>query len=306
MSIRMSFYYHKEEMGLFLKDTLKKISSKKEDFVLDNVAITWINYSTNINFKKGFGYGLNHKKQFYPASIVKLVYGLAIHYWIDKKRVLFNKEIESAVFNMLQHSSNDATSYLVDLLTGTSSGLSIEGLAWDHWKYQREIINDWLNNLSWEEVNGFNCCQKTWNEAPYGRERDFYGERNQNRNCMSTIGTARILEEIILHKIYPRNNLQLKDFLFRNLENKQWIEDDNNQVKGFLGEGLPEKTPFWSKAGLMSEARHDAAWWLNNQSSQTLLVVFCNGKKFAKDSSFLPELSQAIYKFNQQNLAPTL
>ena len=56
----------------------------------------------------------------------------------------------------------------------------------------------------------------------------------------------------------------------------------------------------------MSQARHDAAWWLNNKYSQTLLVVFGNGEIFANDTSFLPELSQAIYKFNQQNLASTL
>ena len=51
----------------------------------------------------------------------------------------------------------------------------------------------------------------------------------------------------------------------------------------------------------MSEARHDAAWWLNNQYSQTLLVVFGNGENFANDTKFLPELSQAIYKYNQLN-----
>ena len=53
----------------------------------------------------------------------------------------------------------------------------------------------------------------------------------------------------------------------------------------------------------MSQARHDAAWWLNNQSSQTLLVVFGNGQNFANDTSFLPEISHAIYKYNQRNLA---
>jgi len=301
----MSFYYQKEEMGVFLKEILYKISNNRKKSFIDNIAITWINYSTNINFKKGFGYGINQKKQYYPASIVKLVYGLAIHSWIEKKRVILNKQIENAVFNMLQYSSNDATSFLIDLLTGTTSGLSIEGAVWDQWKYQREIINDWLITLKWDEVKEFNCCQKTWEDGPYGREKDFYDQNNQNRNSMSTLGTAKVLEEIILHKIYYENNLKLKDYLFRNLEKDQ-ITEKENQVKGFLGEGLPSNTPFWSKAGLMSQARHDAAWWLNNKSSQTLLVVFGNGKIFANDSSFLPEISQAIYKYNQQNLGLNL
>ena len=292
-------------MGIFLKEILYKISNNRKNFLIDNIAITWINYSTNIKFKKGFGFGINQTRQYYPASIVKLVYALAIHHWIEKKRVILNKQIEKAVFNMLKYSSNDATSFLIDLLTGTTSGLSLEGGAWDKWKYQREIINDWLISLGWDEVKEFNCCQKTWEDGPYGREEDFYYPNGQNRNSMSTQGTARILEEIILHKIYQKNNLRLKDFLFRNLETDK-ITNNNNQVKGFLGEGLPDNTPFWSKAGLMSQARHDAAWWLNNKSSQTLLIVFGNGENFANDTSFLPELSQAIYQYNQQNIASTL
>ena len=301
----MSFYYQKEEMGIFLKEILYKISNNRKNFLIDNIAITWVNYSTNIKFKKGFGYGINQEKKYYPASIVKLVYGLAIHDWIAQKRVILNEQIENAVFNMLQYSSNDATSFIIDLLTGTTSGLSIEGVVWDQWKYQREIINDWLISLGWDEVKEFNCCQKTWEDGPYGREKDFYGQNNQNRNSMSTHGTAKILEDIILNKIYLKNNVKLKDFLFRDLSKDQ-KKENNNQVKGFLGEGLPQNTPFWSKAGLMSQARHDAAWWLNNKHSQTLLVVFGNGEIFANDTSFLPELSQAIYKFNQQNLASTL
>ena len=301
----MSFYYQKEEMGIFLKEILHKISNSRKNFLIDNIAITWINYSTNIKFKKGFGYGINQEKKYYPASIVKLVYGLAIHDWIAKKRIILNEQIENAVFNMLQYSSNDATSFIIDLLTGTTSGLSIEGVVWDQWKYQREIINDWLISLGWDEVKEFNCCQKTWEDGPYGREKDFYDQNNQNRNSMSTHGTAKILEDIILNKIYLENNVKLKDFLFRNLAKDQ-KKENNNQVKGFLGEGLPQNTPFWSKAGLMSKARHDAAWWLNNNCSQSLLVVFGNGEIFANDNSFLPELSQAIYNYNQQNLASTL
>ncbi len=300
----MSFYYQKEEMGIFLKKILYKISNNRKSLLIDNIAITWINYSTNIKFKKGFGYGINQKRQYYPASIVKLVYGTAVYDWIEKKRVILNKQIEDAVFNMLQYSSNDATSFLIDLLTGTTSGLSMEGAIWDQWKYQRDIINDWLISLEWDEVREFNCCQKTWDDGPYGREKDFYAQNN-NRNSMSTLGTARILEEIILHKIYHENNLNLKDFLFRNLAKDQ-IAENENQVKGFLGEGLPKNTPFWSKAGLMSQVRHDAAWWLNNKSSQTLLVVFGNGEIFANDTAFFPELSQAIYKYNQQNLVSTV
>jgi hypothetical protein len=68
----------------------------------------------------------------------------------------------------------------------------------------------------------------------------------------------------------------------------------------FLGEGLPESINLWSKAGLMSEVRHDSAWWINNQSLQTLLVVFCNGEKYSKDSSLLPFIAKEVYDFNKR------
>ena len=50
----------------------------------------------------------------------------------------------------------------------------------------------------------------------------------------------------------------------------------------------------------MSEVRHDAAWWLNSQSLQTLLVVFCDGEKYSKDSSLLPLIAKEVYQFNKR------
>ena len=79
-------------------------------------------------------------------------------------------------------------------------------------------------------------------------------------------------------------------------------EDPLNQVEGFLGEGLPESTKLWSKAGLMSEVRHDAAWWINSSSVQTLLVVFGNGKKIVKDASLFPSIAKAVYEHNNKFL----
>ena len=51
----------------------------------------------------------------------------------------------------------------------------------------------------------------------------------------------------------------------------------------------------------MSEVRHDAAWWINRNKSKTLLVVFTQGQNFAQDNLFLPAISKAIYKYNDEN-----
>ena len=172
----MSFYYSSKEMGQALNDILGRVCSYNKDFSREDIAITWINYkSDNKRVFKGFGTGFNNKKMVYPASIVKLVYGLAAYYWIKKGSLLLSDEIIDAVRKMLSVSSNNATSFLIDLLTGTTSGPCIEGELWENWKFQRCIINDWLHDLNWEELSGINCCQKTWDDGPFGREKEFYG-----------------------------------------------------------------------------------------------------------------------------------
>ncbi len=299
----MSFYYLNKEMGLALNDILGRVCSYNKDFSIEDIAITWINYkSENKRIFKGFGFGINNKKTIYPASVVKLVYGLAAYYWIKKGSLLLTEEIVDAVSKMLSFSSNNATSFLIDLLTGTTSGPCLEGEFWENWKFQRNIINDWLYDLHWDELLGINCCQKTWDDGPFGREKEFYGYENQNKNVMTTDSAARVLEEIMIHIDFQKDDLNLRNFLKRNL-NKSFLENDSlNQIDGFLGAGLPESINLWSKAGLMSKVRHDSAWWINSQSLQTLLVVFCDGEVYSKDTSLLPAIAKEVYKYNEKFL----
>ena len=299
----MSFYYLRKEMGVALNDILNRVCTHNKEYFKEDIAITWINYkSEKNNLFKGYGCGINNRKKIYPASIVKLVYAFATYYWIEKGRIVLTEEISDAARKMLFYSSNNATSFLVDILTGTTSGPCIEGQSWKNWQYQRAIINDWLHNLNWEEFKGINCCQKTWDDEPFGREKEFYGYENKNRNVMTTDSTARVLEEIMIHIDYQKNNLNLRSFLKRNLRKFVFKDDPLNQVEGFLGEGLPDNTDFWSKAGLMSEVRHDAAWWINSRSLQTLLVVFGDGKKFFEDTSIFPAIAKEVYKYNNDYL----
>ena len=120
----MSFYYLQEEMGLALNDILDRVCSKNRENIKNDIAITWINYKSESNhINKGFGFGINNRKLIYPASIVKLIYGLAAYSWIDTKKILLTQEISNAVNKMLFYSSNDATSFLIDIITGTTSCL---------------------------------------------------------------------------------------------------------------------------------------------------------------------------------------
>ncbi|MED5320274.1 MAG: hypothetical protein VYC94_01695, partial [Cyanobacteriota bacterium] len=54
----------------------------------------------------------------------------------------------------------------------------------------------------------------------------------------------------------------------------------------------------WSKAGWMSQARHDAAWLqASEQQPPSLLVVFTTGPDRARDASLLPELARQLILF---------
>ena len=143
-----------------------------------------------------------------------------------------------------------------------------------------------------------NCCQKTWGDGPYGREREFYGEALSNRNALSTAATARALEAVMTDALLsPPACKRLRDLLARSLDLEQRAADPENQVDGFIGEGLPAGSQLWSKAGWMSQARHDAAWWTAEACPPTLLVVFSEGRDCARDEVLLPELTRQLQAF---------
>ena len=198
---------------------------------------------------------------------------------------------------MIANSTNAATSYILDLLTGTTSGPSLNESNYQGWKIQRQLINHWLNDLRWPEIKNWNCSQKTWNEGPFGREKDFYGKTNENRNSMTTDGTARLFESLMTLEMFPKlESEQLIKVFQRSLDPVGRKQDLENQVDGFLGAGLPLASKLWSKAGLMSEVRHDVAWWEAPNKNPMLAVVFTTGKELVKDQFLLPAISNELNK----------
>src|SRR6266852_132065 len=56
----------------------------------------------------------------YPASVVKLFYLVAVHRWLEDKRIKHTDELKRAVRDMIVDSSHEATQYVVDVLTHTT------------------------------------------------------------------------------------------------------------------------------------------------------------------------------------------
>jgi hypothetical protein len=275
----------------------------------NQIALTWVVYDPPVPVNTGGaltpdafwnhsvrGFTYRGVERIYPASVVKLFYLVAANEWLEKGMIQTSKELERALSDMIVDSSNDATSLVVDILTGTTSGPELPPGPFETWKQQRHIINRYYQSLGWDEMETINVCQKTWGDGPYGRERAFYGELFDNRNMLTTNAIARLLHSIVGGVAVSSGRSQaMMNVLKRSLHPENLPQDvDEDQVTGFLGGGLPQNAQIWSKAGWTSQVRHDAGYIEIPDKRPYLLIVFTEGKVNAKSRDILPFVSQSV------------
>lgn len=304
----MAFYRAEGAMQQELAELVAKLEADGRAGLGERLSLTWVRYPSSLRSwsEEGWGCPLEQAgegahwqgtRQRYPASVVKLVYLVATEAWIQRQWLGSTDELQRALADMVRESSNDATGYVVDLLSGTTSGVELPDGPFAEWSQQRQLVNHWLADLDWPELEGINACQKTWGDGPYGRERQSYGEGLENRNRLNTEGTARMLQAVIAGAmVSPPASLRMQALLARSLDLAQRAADPDNQVDGFLGGGLPEGAQLWSKAGWMSQARHDAAYVEVEGMAPTLLVAFSEGESCANDDSLLPEICRRLVR----------
>ncbi len=231
----------------------------------------------------------------YPASIVKLFYLVALQEWLERAMVASSPELERAMADMIVDSSNDATGLVVDVLTGTTSGPELPPEPFRTWQHQRNLVNRYFQSWQWPELATINVNQKTWGDGPYGRERAFVGETYENRNRLTTEATARLFHSIVGGvAVSAARSEAMMALLRRSLDPAHLAADPENQVTGFLGAGLPPQARCWSKAGWMSQVRHDAAYIEVPGHVPYLLVVFTEGPQQSQSEALLPFISQQI------------
>ena len=295
----MAFYRPEPTMQEHLAALIDRLAAEGRPGLHDRIAVTWVRYDQSIPVTgSGCGASWADQKLMYPASVVKLIYAVAAEHWLERDVLPDSEELRRALLDMLADSSNDATGLIVDFLTGTTSGPALRSPAWEQWQQQRLVVNQWLKDFGWPELDQVNCCQKTWSDGPYGREKAFYGEGNSNRNALSTAAVARMLEAVMTDGVLsPPACQRLRNRLLRSLDPEARASDPENQVDGFLGEGLSPVSTLWSKAGWMSQARHDAAWWCLNNEPPSLLVVFTEGAELANDEALLPAIAHNLALF---------
>jgi beta-lactamase class A len=304
----MAFYCPDGAMAQQLESTIANLQANGRPDLGADLSITWVRYSHSAlnsaaphadlaSFWAAAPSGASWRGEQvrYPASVVKLLYLVAAEAWLQQQLIEESSELRRALGDMIRDSSNDATGLVVDLLSGTSSGPELPDEAFRRWALRRQLVNQWAQGLGWSEWEGCNACQKTWGDGPYGRERQFYGADLENRNRLSTDFSARLLHGVISGALVsPPACTRMQQLLYRSLDPAERAADPENQVDGFIGAGLPEGARLWSKAGWMSQARHDAAYVELEGQPPMLLVVFSEGRGRAADEQLLPELTRQL------------
>src|SRR6476619_6843854 len=154
----------------------------------------------------------------YPASVVKLFYLVAAHRWLEDKKIEQTPELTRALRDMIVDSSNEATQYVVDVLTHTTGGYELPPKEMEEWQDKRNAVNRYFSSLGYTNIN---VNQKTFCEDAYGRERASRGPNGENRNKLTTDATARLLMEIVTGRAgSPTRTKLMMDLLKRDYTGK--------------------------------------------------------------------------------------
>jgi beta-lactamase class A len=225
----------------------------------------------------------------YPASVVKLFYLVAVHRWLEDKRVEQTDELKRAVRDMIVDSSNEATQYVVDVLTHTTGGYELPAKEMEEWQDKRNVVNRFYSSLGYTNIN---TNQKTFCEDAYGREKVSRGPNGENRNKLTTDATARLLSEIVTGRaVSPARSAQMMELLKRDFAGTS--KDNDDQGHGFTGIALAGTgAKLWSKAGWTSTTRHDAAYIELPNGAKFVLVTFTTDH--ANEREIIPTVARVV------------
>jgi beta-lactamase class A len=224
-------------------------------------------------------------ERIYPASVVKMFYMAALERQLEDGKVMMTKELERGLRDMIVDSSNEATQYILDVITGTSSGAELPQKEFDVWQAKRNRANRFYASMGYTNIN---VNQKTFCEDAYGIEQQSRNYKGENRNALTTNATARLLAEIVLGRMNtPERTKLMMDLMKRDPFSKA-NNDPDDQAHGFTGKLLIDRkmtdAKLWSKAGWTSKARHDAAYIETGDGLKFVIVIFTENHANEKET----------------------
>lgn len=239
----------------------------------------------------------------YPCSLVKVFHLVAAQLRLQDGQLSAHDELDRAMRDMILWSSNSATNYIIDLLTGTTGDTLLSDSEMSAWCERREEINRIFAGLGWPELAGINLNQKLMDDLRYGREKVALDRSAAGHNCLTPIAMARLMHEIFSESalLSPACRAIIRDHLARDANDPDRGRGAY-QLLGYLGDALPQGTQIWSKAGRTrwlgddraSFRRHDALRAILPGGQEFQLTVFTQGEAIAEDDSFLPAIGALV------------
>lgn len=274
-----------------LNEAVSDSIAKAGNFKPEEIAATVIDLRDSENAKLAEVRGA---EKIYPASVVKMFYMVALEQLLEEGKVKSTPELERGLKDMIVDSSNEATQYILDVITDTSSGGEMPEKEYKIWSYKRNAANRFYSSLGYTNIN---VNQKTFCEDAYGREQQFRGYKGENRNKLNTTATARLMAEIVLGRTATAERTRkMMDLMKR--EPFAETKDQDDQAHGFSGKALIDMNlkdaKIWSKAGWTSSTRHDVAYIETADGLKFAIAVFT--ENHASDRETLPRVVGNVIK----------
>lgn len=226
----------------------------------------------------------------YPASVVKMFYLAYAAHQLQEKKLILTPEFERGIHDMIVDSNNDATGLVLDTITGTTGGPELPPRQLSAWMEKRQAANRWYAGLGYPKLN---ASQKTWNEGPYGRERQGYGPKFELRNQLSPDACVRLMSDIALRKIVtPEKCEWMEKYLGRAIPAD--AKETDEQARNFSGKILPSGTKLWSKAGWTDEVRHDVAHVRMPDGKEFVYAIFTKGH--SGETDLIADIATSLLK----------
>lgn len=277
--------------------------AKNQNLPTDSLSITLI----DLNTQTIAGYKQNTGR--YPASVAKLFWMVVLQAQIQQRSINQDAELYNDLNKMIVKSDNDASSRIIDRITGDKSRIEALGKEeFKQWKQKRQAINLFFQKAGYEDIN---ISQKTFPipylefRRPIGTDLQIRGDDLQKpiRNKITTYQAARLMYEVInLQAVSMQSSEQMRNLLKRDLRPEVWKQDppnleEFNPVENFFGESLSsENLIFESKAGWTTASRQEVAYVATPDGKvRYVLAVFGDDPAYGKSKKIFPELSRIVF-----------
>lgn len=244
----------------------------------------------------------------YPCSLVKVFHLVHALNAIDAGQVADHDELSRAMRDMILWSSNTATNYVIDIVTGTTGDTLLPTAEFEAWANRRENLNRFFAAPSWpafgSDFDRCNISQKLMDDIRYGREAQYAGPEGQYLNVLTPLAAARLFHEIFSGDVplSPLARSRAQRMLLRDRTSAQ-AALPHFQVDRFLGGGVPPQATLWSKAGQngwtgderASYYKHDLIRVELPGSAPVVLCLMTQGKGLCEDHpDVFPEIGEFL------------